>query len=357
MSKLHHILTGALACLITITTAANAAPTESKITYLNKKQAAAAIVDDSLEPYFNQLQPMEMSAKTGATIDGATIDAQRLQCRKRYQAGVLDFTEAEQGAIRFYVDKVSPVLIKDYPLIGNMPWSFLKVADSIEGGLPHTRGRHIVLSEHMCKQMTMAQQTQAHPMAHVGMFQLFVHEQFHVFQRTHPGHCDSLYKGLWGFEKAAAIAGCKWLTTHHLANPDAVACPWVLPIKKGETTKYLWPLVVFSEGPALKTMPHNFRMRAISVTKESNKFAVQMGDDDKPAFQDLRMTPEFRELFPLSSNIYHPDEASADMFGMLIITDNFIPAEIFPIERKHEMEKHLAPLRSWFTKYCAKPSR
>jgi hypothetical protein len=353
MSKIRHTLVGALACLIAITSAANSEGLRSRITYLSKAQAAVAIVDDSMEPYFEQLQAMEMAAKTGAPVTGATIEAQRIRCRARYQAGVLEFTEAEQAAIRFYIDKVSPVLIKDYPLVGNMPWSFLKVSDSIEGGLPHTRDRHIILSKSMCEQMAMVQQKQTNPMAHIGMLQLLVHEQFHVFQRTHPGLCDSLYTGLWGFEKADAVPECKWLSTCHLANPDAVNCPWVLPIKKGVTTRYLWPLVVFSEGPALKRMPADFRMVAISLTKRENRFALQVDGAGNPVLQDLRLAPEFRALFPLSTNIYHPDEASADMFGMIVIWDSFLPANAVPTEKRRGVEKHLTSLRQWFSENCA----
>ena len=39
----------------------------------------------------------------------------------------------------------------DYPAFAATPWSFIKVADNIEGGLPHTRDDFIVLSEDVSK--------------------------------------------------------------------------------------------------------------------------------------------------------------------------------------------------------------
>ena len=58
------------------------APTVS-ITFIEVEAGKAAIADNALDSYFGQLQPMEMSAKTGSPITGQTLDEQRAQCRKR----------------------------------------------------------------------------------------------------------------------------------------------------------------------------------------------------------------------------------------------------------------------------------
>ena len=127
------------------------------IHFLAVEKGKAAIVDDSKEPgsYFGQLQAMEMSAKTGRTITGKTLLEQRRECRARYQAGVQEFSPLEQAAIQSYITSIYPALTHNYPVFAALPWSFIKVADSIEGGLPHTRGAHIVLSESMCQQLVM----------------------------------------------------------------------------------------------------------------------------------------------------------------------------------------------------------
>jgi len=356
--RISRIQAGVLASSI-FAACAFAAGVESQptIAFVEKEQAKAAIIDDASERYFDQLQPMEMAAKTGSLVSGATIEEKRSQCRKRYQIAVLGFSEAEEAAIRWHVDKISPVLIKEYPLIGNLPWSFLKVSDNIEGGLPHTRGKHIVLSESLCRQIVMIKQLPLERMAYVGILELLIHEQMHVFQRKHQGHCDSLYTKLWGFTKANTITGCKWLDDHHLANPDAVDCPWVLPIKEGSTTSYLWPLVVFAEGNAVKTMPGDFRMLAISLRKTKKGFAVQLAKDGKPVSKHMQSVPQFRALFPLSSNIYHPDEASGDMFGKMVIFDSFVPQSALQPAQITEVNKHLAPLRKWFKRELQHPAK
>jgi hypothetical protein len=313
-----------------------------RISFLDQEQSAAAIIDDSLEPYFNQLQPMEMAAKTGAFMDDLPLEQQRQKCRERYSANVLNFSAEEQIALRFFIDALQPVLLKNYPLFGKMPWSFMKTTDSIEGGLPHTRGQHILFSESFCDYIVRAQQFPQKGMSHIK--NLLVHEQMHVFQRTHPNHFDSLYEDLWGFVKVDTLVGCEWLDQHRLANPDAVDCRWILPVTEGNEIKYLCPLLVFSEGNSLKKMPDDFHMLAISVVQQREGFAVELENNGRPVYRDLNQSPEFRVLFPMSTNIYHPHEASADMFAKIVIFDHFLP-EI--IDKKNQQ---LAPLRNWFKK-------
>ena len=318
------------------------------VSFLGKSAGQAAIVDDSLEPYFNQLQPMEMAAKTGSPFAGATLDEQRAECRKRYQGAVLDFTDDEIAAIRWHLAKLRPLLAKQYPRLGNTSWSFIKVADNIEGGLPHTRGGHIILSAGLCKQIIAIKRLPPERRGYLDIVELLAHEQVHVFQRTHPGLFDSLYSGLWGMQKAASIMGCDWLVTHHLANPDAVDCRWILPVGKNKPTAYLWPLVVFSEEASPKRMPDDFRMLAISLEKDGTGFRVLVDQKGKPVSVELLLVPEFNAVFPMSNNIYHPNEAAADIFAKLVIFDNFIAKADMPAAQRRQVETSLGPIRAWF---------
>lgn len=92
-------------------------PSSVSVTFLDIEAGKAAIIDDSLDPYFDQLQEMEMSAKTGSAISGQTLEEQRQQCRRRYQAGVREFTEDEKEAISRCVEKLYPALKERYPLL------------------------------------------------------------------------------------------------------------------------------------------------------------------------------------------------------------------------------------------------
>ena len=313
------------------------------ITFLDIKTGKAAIVDDSLDPYFCQLQPMEMSAKTGSAISGNTLEEQRQQCRRRYQAGVREFSDEEKEALRWCVKKLYPALKQQYPLFAEMPWSFLKVSGTIEGGLPHTRDKHIVFSERTCKRLAMLHQSVPERAA-LSFGSLLVHEQMHVFQRVNPGFFDSLYTDIWGFIKAKGIESCPWLEKHHLANPDGVDCCWVFPIQQGENTIYIWPLLVFAEGQGLKRMGRDFRMIAVELVKSDGHFHTRVAKDGKPVFRNLLEVPEYRKVFPSTGNIYHPNEARASVFAQIVMTDSFNPTR----ERAENTERELARLRRWF---------
>jgi len=323
------------------------------ITFLDVEEAKAAIIDDSLDPYFDQLQTMEMSAKTGSAISGQTLEEQREQCRKRYQAGVRQFSDDEKEAMRQCVKGLYPALKQEYPLFAEMPWSFLKLSDNIEGGLSHTRDKHIILSERTCKRLTIFHQS-APEQAALSFGRLLVHEQMHVFQRINPGFFDSLYTDIWGFIKAKEIESCPWLEKHHLANPDGIDCCWVFPIQQEESTTYILPLVVFAEGEDLKRLPNDFRMIAVELVKSDGRFRPKDFKDGKPIFRNLLEVGQYRKVFPLTGNVYHPNEACASLFAHVVMFDFFTPKDKLAEARREKIASELAPLRKWFIENLSK---
>ena len=153
--------------------------------------------------------------------------------------------------------------------------------------------------------------------------ELLLHEQMHVFQRAHAEVFDSLYIGQWGFIRAKSIATCPWMVEHQLLNPDAVDCPWVFPILRPDGTKYIWPLCSFGPGPGPKRMEADFSMLAFYVTRAGDGFRVQQSADGRPNYSELMSVRAYREVFPQSTNIYHPHEASADLFAKLVLFDSY----------------------------------
>lgn len=342
-------------CLVLMLCASVLAGDKFTVHCLSVEQGQKAIVDDHLEPYFATMQAMEMSAKTGEPITGDTLAQQQAECKRRYVAGVMAFTPQEVKAIEAVLGQLHPVLQKHYPRLAALPWKFIKLSNKIEGGLPHTRDAYIVLPESACEMMVAgAQGIDENPMRAIPLMDLLLHEQIHVFQRANPGVMDDLYINLWGFKKIADIQGSPWLTKHHLSNPDAVVCDWLLPNGEG---KYLWPLVVFNEGDHLKRMPMDFEMLAVDVVVKDGAASVIADGDSKPASVNLQAVPQFRKLFPMTANNYHPDEASASMFATLCIIDHFIPRQHISEAQAKQMEPVLGPLRAWFSKQMSVPEK
>ncbi len=307
----------------------------------------AAIVDDPA--YFDHLQPMEMQAKTGQPLPAAKLADQRAECRRRYQAAVREFTGDEKAAVRSVVAIIDTAVRKNYPQFADTPWNFLKVSSNIEAGFPHTRGKHIVLAESVCRWMLGDRARGSGRRVPLDKMELLLHEQMHVFQRAHPELFDSLYIGQWGFVRAKSIATCPWIVEHQLLNPDAVDCPWVFPILRPDGTKYIWPLCSLSDGPGPKQMRSDFSMLAIYVTPAGDGFRVQQSADGRPKYSELLSVRAYREVFPQSTNIYHPHEASADLFAKLVVFDSYLSARMDAAQRA-EKEKSFGPLRDWFRK-------
>ena len=227
------------------------------VSFADLPTGRAAIVDDPA--YFDRLQPMEMEAKTGQPLPAAPLATQRAECRRRYQAAVREFTGKRKGRHpRPGCDHRSGNP-QNYPQFAQMPWNFLKVSNNIEAEFPHTRGKHIVFAESVCRRLLGDRARVSRRHVPLDKMELLLHEQMHVFQRAHAEVFDSLYIGQWGFIRAKTIATCPWIVEHQLLNPDAVDCPWVFPILRPEGTQYIWPLCSLPDGPGPKRMQSDSR--------------------------------------------------------------------------------------------------
>jgi hypothetical protein len=318
----------------------------AEVSFADLAAGRVAIVDDPA--YFDRLQPLEMEAKTGRPLPAATLADQRAECRRRYQIAVGEFSSEEEAAIRSLVALIDPAIRPNYPQFAATPWNFLKVSSNIEAGFPHTRGKHVVFAERVCRWL-LGERAPASRRVPLDKMELLLHEQMHVFQRAHAEFFDSLYMGHWGFVRAETIATCPWIVEHQLLNPDAVDCPWVFPILHPEGTQYIWPLCSLRDGPGPKRMQAELSMLAFFVTREGDGFRVQQAADGRPKYSDLMSVRAYREVFPQSTNIYHPHEASADLFAKLVVFDSYSSARMGAAERA-EKERCFGPLREWFRK-------
>jgi len=297
--------------------------------------------------YFDRLQPMEMEAKTGRPMEATTLEKQRAECRRRYLLAVMEFTPEEQAAIRQTVAYADVAVRRDYSRYSDVSWNFVKIAGNIEGGSPHTRGKHIVLPEPACR--WVVNQVRSARGRSVGAIELLLHEKTHVFQRANPELFDSLYTGQWGFVRAKSIQTCPWIVEHQLVNPDAMDCPWVFPVRSENGSRYIWPLCSLDDGPGPKRMQDNFAMLAFDVVPDGDGFRVEHDGNGRSTYSDLLSVKEYCRVFGPSTNIYHPHEAAADLFARLVVYDAY-RAKWYDAAHRAAQEKTFGPLRDWFRK-------
>lgn len=326
-----------------------AAETQPQVEFLAKNAAATALVDDRAEPYFSRLQETEMAAKTGSQIGGATLEEMRTECRRRYAAAAEEFSAPEQEMLRWYAGRLHGLLAETYPLFAALPWSFLKVADNLEGGMPHTRGPHIVLSAAVVQELETCRQKYGETQAPLLAGLTLAHEQLHVFQRAHRDRFEKLYTEKWGMLKASQVETGAWLLKRQALNPDGTDCVWLLSAARDGKRRLLLPLIAFDGTSGVKQMPQDLRCYAVETaeTETAGVYRVREDARGKPEKTNLLEEPAFRDRFPATTNLYHPNEIAAGMFAALLKYDAITDKGKLPEEFTTKMENALGGFRAW----------
>lgn len=308
--------------------------------FLGLSEAREAIVDESIEKYFSRLQPLEMAAKTGAPLAAKSQSAQRDETRRRYREGVRDFSAAEKETVRWYLAAIQPKLEDAYPALARTPWRFIKVAENIEGGLPHTRGRNIVLSQGALDSLREKRVKEPAAKALFVGGGLLVHELVHVHQRVEPARYAALYRNEWGFVKAGRIRTTGWIRAHQVLNPDATDATWIYPLRRNGTVRWILPLIAFTDGDGPKRMPQDLRMIAVTLEGKDGRYRVVAGGNGGDGMVALPAVPEYAKRFLGITSIYHPNEIAADFASTLFVLDEMVPKSLFS-ERTQQAVAHM----------------
>lgn len=332
--------------LIVLASTAFAQVDRAKVHFADTTTARAAIVDDAAQPYFSLMLPLEMITKTADSFATNDLEEMRQICRERYQNSVLEFTEQDKNAILWILDGLSEQFSTDYPKLAELEWNFIKIKDSIEGGLPHTRGKYIFLSQSLSRIFSMSKEkVDENPAIEevvlLNMSSIFVHEQLHVFQRAHPGIFDEIYWNKMNFIKPDELPENAWINEHNVFNPDAPNIDWVKWIVTDNDTSYVWPMVLLKDENPIPRMPHDFLIVGVSLKRNGDKFEIVLDDQGIPSFENLLNIAGYYDGIPLldrtifdkeivfnegMSTAYHPEEALASLF-MTIFSIDRIPAE------------------------------
>jgi hypothetical protein len=316
------------------------------VTFLVGDAGRAAIVDESIEPYFSLLQPLEMAAKTGSALEGADLAAQRAECKKRYQAGVIELSDEERQALTALVERVHAACAAEYPLLAKTPWSFIPLADTLEGGLPHTRGRSIVLPQVVLHMMVRAAKKPDEPIA-PEMCGLLAEEQAHVLQRLYPELFAPLYTEGWGFLRAKDVASDAWLDRRRVTQPDGVDVGWLYPVKEDGGTTTIQPLMILREGPEPLRMPADLQLIAVTMEKKDGVFRPKE-EGERPVFRDLTELSAYQNLWGGVEETFHPNEIFASLFAMMVVKDHFQGEGL--LQASDIVGKDLEKLRTWCRK-------
>ena len=322
---------------------------EFKISFLTKDEAAKEILNDSMEDYFSLFNELEIEAKSLKKLPGKDLQEKLKNLKKHYSDNVMAFTDAEKAFLKKVCKESTEKLAKDYPKFTALPWSFLKVNRNVENGFPHTRDKHIVLSD-----MVMSHYLRMHKfrgdLAVKEAAILMIHEQLHVYQRKYKKDFDTMYKELWGYVKADKIDKGDYVKKREIINPDAPHSNWALPIDpKDKNTRYILPILLIKEGRGRKSLMGSMQELGIYLEKVKEGEYKVVYENGKPLKNPLNSIKRYKSIYPLTNYNYHPHESSADLFSKMVVKD-LMGHDKFSRFDKAVVKKELDVLRKWFKK-------
>ncbi|MBW8758900.1 MAG: hypothetical protein JF586_14915 [Burkholderiales bacterium] len=316
------LATGAAALPFTGLAQAQARPAP-RVAFLDTAAAAAALADGADDPYYGRMGLLEIRARLQSALPGMSLADARLAARDHDAAAARPFEAEERDAITAVIDSMQPLLAARAPLYARTPWSFVQLDDRAEGGMPHTRGPHVVLPRSVVDVFVKLQRQvraggrQAAPPRGAG---LLLHEQTHVLERLHPARFEPLFTQVFGFTRMAGRGGptTPWLAAHRCTNPDGPDVAWAFPLATLGGTGWVMPDVVLPDKP-LPRMPQDFQAVGIEVSPGIDWRVVER--DGEPVRHDLDRIAGWHAHFPFPDEDFHPHEIAAVTLAHWILRD------------------------------------
>lgn len=288
---------------------------EASIRLLTGAEARSALTDADAQAYYAGLQLGEMRAKTGLALQNDSLAEARARVMNVYGERTLDFSPEEQAMLRAAIASLQPRLRERAPLYARTPWSLIKVAATVEGGLPHTRGDSIVLSDAVLTQLLRAHETNAFTQPS-GLWNLLVHEQTHVLQRRDAARFDDLYTQVFGFRHVVLEPMPAWLRVRNVVNPDGPVQDWVFPDGEGAARRWWLPEIQL-RGLEAPRMPEDFELIATPVQARGRVWEY-LQKSAPAAPEPLANFTGFFAKFPIRDELFHPNEIAAGLLAALI---------------------------------------
>ena len=298
--------------------AADVAPPQ--MTFLAPEAAADFLAHG--DGYYAGMGLQEIRARVRSALPGMSLADARVAVREYDVAAVLPFSDAARSALRGIVERMQPLLAERAPLYARTPWSFIQLDDRAEGGMPHTRGPHIVLPKAavdawvaMDQEMREAGKLAVTPRGR----SLLLHEQTHVLERLYPQRFEPLITQVFGFTRVPVAPITPWLSAHRVVNPDGPDVVWAFDLQRIGGEGWILPDVVLPDV-AVPRMPEDFQAVAIELARNADGWRM-VEQDGEPKRVALDKLPGYDGYFPFPDEDFHPNEIAAVTLSHWILKD------------------------------------
>ena len=293
-----------------------------KVGFLSREAGADALAHAPGDTYYDRMGLLEIRARMHSALPGVPLADARRAVRDYDAAAVLAFSEEQRTAIAGVIERMQPLLATRAPLYARTPWSFIQLDDRAEGGMPHTRGPHIVLPKgavewcvKMHREMTEAGKLAVTPHGRG----LLLHEQTHVLERQDPARFEPLFTQVFGFTRMTPAPANAWLSAHRCVNPDGPDVTWAFALEKIGGSGWLMPDVTMPDKP-VPSMPNDFESVAVEIVRTAEGWQV-VERDGRPVRHDLDQVQGWHTHFPFPDEDFHPNEIAAVALSHWILRD------------------------------------
>ena len=294
----------------------------AQVRFLSRDEGAAALAHAPGDTYYAGMGLLEIRARMKSALPGMALADARVAVRDYDAAAVVAFNDEERAAIGGIIERMQPLLAARAPLYARTPWSFIQLDDRAEGGMPHTRGRHIVLPRaavqgavQMHREMSQAGKLATTPRGRG----ILLHEQTHVLERLDPARFESLITDVFGFTRMTSAPVTPWLAAHRCVNPDGPDVVWAFPLDKIGGSGWVVPDITMPDMPVPR-MPDDFQSVGVEIVRSGNGWKV-VEDNGVPRRHDLDAIAGYHDHFPFPDEDFHPNEIAAVTLAHWILQD------------------------------------
>lgn len=295
-----------------------------EVRFPSREEAFASLCRGPEAAYYAGMGLLEIRARVPGLPAGTALDVARSAVVAFDGAAIQAFDDMEKAALRGIAERLQPRLAARAPLYARTPWSFVKLADAAEGGMPHTRGSHVVVPAAVAAALAGRHRAAAAAgqldAARFGE-SLLVHEQTHVLQRADPARFEPLFTQGLGFVRMAAPPRNAWLDAHVVTNPDAPDLGWAFPLERLGGRGWIVPTTLLPDVPRPR-MPQDFQVVAVHVDRDpAGAWQLLREADGRPRTTPLDQVPGYDAFLPFAEEDIHPNEIAAVTLSHWILGD------------------------------------
>jgi hypothetical protein len=285
------------------------------VVYLGEEDAAAAILQDEAEGFFEKVTQTEMGIQMHEVIPEGEDRAETLKDFRAFlKTEVLPFTEEDQEFIQQVMEEAFQYCNDIHASIFPERIRLIKIKTNHYGpSVYYTREDMILIPADALKRPNASD-----------FLDVMLHEIFHIYSRYHPEQKQQLYS-LIGFQPVGQLDIPAPVAERMLYNPDGINLNWAIELDLQEKgTSWAIPAIVSTYSNYRPSLPMFFgylRFGLFEATCEEDLSRCTMigTEDGFSTLGNTAMAPYFKKIKDNTQYIIHPDEIMADNFVLVVM--------------------------------------